>query len=290
MSRLYEALKQSEHERIGQGSFPGESAPMAADLLRAVETESLGLEEIRILQPVMRPESRLVTLTDEHSLGAEKFRLLGARLRHLQAQRGIKKVLVTSSVVEEGKSLVAANLALTLAQAKLRTLLVEGDLRQPSLSQLFGLGKLRGISEWGQAEESVARYLYRLNGVPLWFLPAGAVPGQPLKILQSPRLSELITQLSSWFDWIVVDSTPLLPLADVNVWARLTDGMLLVIREGRTPGKLLRKALESLDNPKLIGVVFNEATASQHRYYGRYYTDVRSEVKASARSPNPHRP
>ncbi len=271
MSRLFDALRQSELRRSGQQFSVSRGSVTPADLLQAVESEALGFKCIRCVQPVVLPESRLVALTDERSLGAEKFRLLATRLKYLQEQRKVQKLLVTSSIAEEGKSVVAANLAITLARrTKQKILLLEGDWRQPVLARLMGLKGLKGCSEWVQDKEPITKFFYQVDKLQLWFLPAGTVPEQPLELLQSSRLSELLRQLTGWFDWVVVDAPPLLPLADVSVWTRLTDGILLVIREGKTPKKLLQKALGTLDNPMLLGVVLNEVTAPDQQYYQRY--------------------
>ena len=108
--------------------------------------------------------------------------------------------------------------------------------------------------------------------MPLWFLGADKVRDQPSAILQSPRFTEAFAGITSNFDWIVVDSTPMLPVVDANLWSRLVDGTLLVVREGVAPVSALKKGLESLDNPKLIGVVLNEASEfNQGSYKYSYY-------------------
>ena len=114
-------------------------------------------------------------------------------------------------------------------------------------------------------EQEISPYLYRLNDMPLWFLSAGKAFDQPSDILQSARFAEAFTKLGAWFDWVVVDSTPMLPIVDANLWSRLVDGTLLVVREGVTPVKALKKGLQALDNPKLIGVVVNEALESDSK-------------------------
>jgi receptor protein-tyrosine kinase len=106
----------------------------------------------------------------------------------------------------------------------------------------------------------------------LWFLPAGKACDRPSEILRSAQLAEAFAQFASRFDWIVVDSTPMLPVIDANLWSRLVDGTLLVVREGVAPLKALKNGLQSLDNPKLIGVVINEASEfDQVDYDGQYY-------------------
>ena len=215
--------------------------------------------------------SRLVYFTEPDSLAAEKFRFLGVRLRQLQQSRQLKKVLVTSTIPEEGKSLVSANLAGVLARRKQRVLLIEGDMRRPTLAQQFGLGKLAGLAEWLQSSQRTPSNIYRLGGPGLWLLPAGNPPANTLELMQSGRLSQLMKQLGAIFDWIVVDSPPLLPLADTTVWARLTDGTLLVAREGKSEKKQLQRGLEALKKSDLLGVVLNGCQHSDHKnYYQRY--------------------
>jgi len=177
--------------------------------------------------------------------------------------------LVTSSVAGEGKSLIAANLAASLArEEKSKVLLVGGDLRCLALNRLFGCDGLQGLSEYLETDDPFTKYLYRVEPLALWFLPAGTSSAQPMQLLQSNRLKELLEIVSSSFDWTVIDSPPLLPLADANVWARMVDGSLLVVREGKTPKKSLQQAVESLGNIPLLGVVVNEC---KHMHNDHYY-------------------
>lgn len=220
------------------------------------------------------PESRLVALTDPNSLGAEKFRALATRFDHLRSQRELRSFQVTSSVIDEGKTLVAGNIAVTLAKySGSKTLLVEGDLHRPTLANLFGLRELPGLNHWwSSGEPELGKFVHRLNGIPLWFLPAGKPCDQPSDMLRSERFQKAFRHLASQFEWIVVDSTPMLPIVDVNLWARLLDGTLLVVREGVASVNALKKGLQALDHPKLIGVVVNEAKEiNQVSYAGQYY-------------------
>src|ERR1700723_2677702 len=223
------------------------------------------------LEVVPTSLSRLVFMTEPDSLAAEKFRFLGVRLRQLQQSRPLKKVLVTSPIPEEGKSTVSANLAGGLARRKQSVLLIEGDLRRPTLASQFGLGRLAGLGEWLQSGRQTVANVYRLEGPDFWFLPAGNPPENPLELLQSGRLSYLMGQFSNLFDWIIVDSPPLLPLADTTVWSRVTDGTLLVARGGKAEKKQLQRGLEALKKSDLLGVVLNGCIHPDHKsYYQRY--------------------
>jgi capsular exopolysaccharide synthesis family protein len=227
-------------------------------------------DQFKSLQYSLLPQSRLVCLADKESPAAEAFRLLAVRLGHLRKGRPLKRVLITSSIPQEGKSTVAANLACTLAQrTQQRTVLLEGDVRRPSLSRAFGLGSNPGICEWLQGQCSLTTCIYNLEGSGLWILPAGCAPSNPLELLQSGRLSALMDRLSGWFDWIVIDAPPVLPLADTSVWTRLADGILLVTRQGTTEKRQLLRGLEALEPQKLIGAVLNSSKNQPHSDY--YY-------------------
>lgn len=288
MSRIFEALQKSEVERSGNGAEP---ILMATELLIAAERQgnygketaspatvvpaiepAAGMPDFPAMTVSVPPHSRLVCLTDKESLAAEKFRFLGVRLRQLQLTKNLKRVLVTSTIPEEGKSMVTANLVITLARKKQqRILLIEGDLRRPVLAARLGLPKLPGLSEWLVGERRPVGNIYHLPQPGFWFMPAGVPPENPLELMQSGRLSEMMEHLTAWFDWIVIDSPPVLPLADTSVWTRLADGVLLVTREGTTEKRQLQRGLQALEQNKLLGVVLNSSTNTDHtNYYQRY--------------------
>ena len=175
-----------------------------------------------------------MTLTESNSLGAEKFRLLRTRLRNLRERRQLQKLVVTSAVPNEGKTLVAMNLAVCLAKhTDEKILLLEGDLRKPMLGEHLGIKALPGVGQWwASVDEPFSKFIYRFDDLQLWILPAGSAPEDPVNILQSARFLELYKHLSTCFDWIIIDAPPLLPMADVSFWSRQADGLLLVVREG----------------------------------------------------------
>lgn len=275
MSRLYEALRKSELETRQSGAVVAtEIVRPTAEFAAPAEIGSVELEGAQTVQLRVAPESHLVALTDLQGLPAEKFRVLVTRLRNLRSQQETKSLQVTSSIVDEGKTLISANLAITLARhSQNRVLVIEGDLHNPSLHSLLGLSHLKGICHWWKDPTAMlSDFVYHLDGLPLWYLPAGERFDEPAEILQSARFAESLTQLNGLFDWVVVDSTPLSPMADANIWNRLVDGMLLVVRENVTPVKQLKKGLAGLDGPKLIGVVLNAASEFDRvNYYDKRY-------------------
>src|SRR5712692_250169 len=248
-----------------------EKAESRLELPEKLQSERFRLDQANLLRPPINSQARLVSLTECGSLGAKKFMLLAARLQQLRDQRQLKKVVLTSSVSHEGKSLLAANLALSLAGSKQqRVLLLEGDLRHPALSQVFGCVQPKGLTEAFYGKGSATRLLYRMDSPPLYLLFAGALRDRPLELLQSPQLIQLLAQLEQSFDWIVIDAPPVLPLADADLWTRLSDGVLLVVRENWTPRKILQKALDNLDKRALLGLVLNEASGLDGSYCKEY--------------------
>ena len=194
MSRLFEALQRSEPDGFRFDFVPPETVanqPPKPSQAQPQNGGSNGAEFGRFPSvPISAPaDSRLVSLSENESLGAEKFRYLAVRLRQIQQGRPLKKVLITSTIPEEGKSMVSANLAVTLARRKQhKVLLLDGDLRRPSLAREFGLAHLPGLSEYLQGEPGPITNIYRLDGAGLWFLPAGKPPENPLELMQSGRL------------------------------------------------------------------------------------------------------
>jgi len=226
------------------------------------------LDRVQQIQIVVHPRS-LVSLTDPGSEGAEKFRALAIRLKNFQKRQRLRKLLITSSVKGEGKSVISANLAVTLSRWQ-RTLLIDCDLHQSGLKDALGGQDQPGLADWWRHSDAVITFLRRVDGLPLWYLSAGQSMVPPLELFQSSQFSDMLNQTSRWFDWVILDSPPLLPVADSGALATHADGTLLVVRQRNTPKPLLREALKT-ENLKLLGIVANDWRTSGQRYYSQYY-------------------
>ena len=292
MSRLYEALQRSQGETTSASPLatpPPPEAPGAqlpglpiddTAALDALATQAppaaawLTVPPDRMLHPIPTPEQRLISITNPNSPGAETFRVLATRLAHLRRKRPIKRLLITSAVGDEGKSVVSVNLAYTLARrAGERVLLIEADLRRPTASALLATTQLRGISDWHQHKLALQDTFYQVEGMPLWLLSAGKGIEEPLPLLESDAFAQMLNAVSEGFNWVLLDSTPVLPMADATSLSRLCDGVVVVAREGHTRKRTLNRALNSIEKNKQLGFVFNEASTVQvgyERYYGGY--------------------
>jgi receptor protein-tyrosine kinase len=281
MSRIFAALQQSIPEMAPIGADPTETLPA---LLAKPSGDLSSLGEVPSFSIPTASEKRLFAFNDPNCLGAEKIRAVAARLRYAQQRRALKKVLVASAVRGDGKTMMSSNLALTLASHGEKTLLIDGDLHKPSLSSLLGVNhQERGFANWWAERDDIVSYLHKADRMPLWFFPAGTCHEQPLTVIQSAQTAELVKQLGEWFSWVIIDSPPLVPLADAGIWATISDAVLLLLRQAKTPKKELRKGLESLDKSKIFGIVLNDATTTEEKYYREYYRDSTRQAKAAAK-------
>jgi capsular exopolysaccharide synthesis family protein len=218
-----------------------------------------------------KPEDRLVALGDQRSLGAEKFRVLASRVRQAQKQLGFRRLLITSSTIGDGKSMVSSNLGLSMAQyAGYRVLMIDTDSRRGQLSALMNCKSAPGLQEWLLQGGPPTRYLRRYSET-LWFMPSGAHPGNQQQQFDVDYVSRALATTSEPFDLVIVDSPPVTMLADATIWLGVTDMCLLVVRRAQTPKRLFEKALAAVEPAKMLGVVFNEYSDSTHSYYAQYY-------------------
>ncbi|HKT70939.1 MAG TPA: CpsD/CapB family tyrosine-protein kinase [Terriglobales bacterium] len=189
----------------------------------------------------------------------EQFRLLRTRLEDLAQTRPLKTILITSSLPEEGKTLVALNLAAALCQpGRNKVLLLEADLRRPSCCSALGLSPVPGLAECCADHAPAPGVVYRVSGLDLCLLPAGERPTSAIDWLASPRMARVMAEVGSAFDWVLVDSAPLLPVADSVVLSRHCDGILLVVRRDRALKSALPEALNRFEPSKLLGLVLND--------------------------------
>lgn len=229
------------------------AAPVASD---AIESYSVRLSPL------------LVAGLAPKSLAAEQYRQLRTRLAHAEGANNLRTVLVTSPQKGEGKSVTSANLALTMAQElQRRVVIVEADLRKPSMQHLFGLPAGPGLTEYlsGAAElTDVMRFLPDHN---LTVIHAGSTAANPAELLGSTAMRRLLDSLRTRYDRVILDTPPVLPLADVAVLAPLVDGMLMVVRAGVTPKPAIENALRAFDSSRLLGIVLNESGLEQDYRY-----------------------
>jgi len=227
---------------------------------------------------------RLVVHNDAEPLAVEQYRKLAASLHQAQVDRGIRVVMVASAQPAEGKTLTAANLALTLSESyRRRVLLIDADLRRPSLNRLFQLPHSTGLSENLKSKEERALHLVTLSPT-LVLLPAGSPDADPMAGLTSERMRRILQQASENFDWVIVDTPPVTLLTDTNLLAALADSVVLVVGAGSTQCPLVQQAIVSIGREKIAGVVLNrvEKDALKEAHYYSYYTPGKAPRRKAA--------
>ena len=203
----------------------------------------------------------------------ERFRVLDHRLHQQRRLQPLKRVLVTSAGPGEGKTVVATNLAIVLARTSTRVLLVDGDLRRPSTERTLGLNIFRGVTDVlaGRVSlESAIRFLEPPANI--YHLGAGEDRSNAAELLKSDGARILFEQLAECFEWVIVDSCPVLPFSDSLRLATMADGAVLVVRSGVTRRKEMREMLTALEGRRICGIVLNGSSEIRDSRYYRYYT------------------
>lgn len=207
------------------------------------------------------PERTLITLRDPGSAAAEAYRTLRTNIQFSSLDRPLKTLLVTSTAPDEGKSITLANLAVTMAQAEQRVLLVDCDLRRPSLHEIFGLKNDQGLTS-AILEQGEGDLPIQSTSVPgLSLLASGPLPPRPADLLGSRRMGALIARLHAGADIVLIDTPPVVAVTDAAVLAPRADGVLLVLQAGHTRRDRAREARQILEKVKanIVGVVLNNA-------------------------------
>jgi capsular exopolysaccharide synthesis family protein len=204
-------------------------------------------------------DPHLVAALAPHSLAAEQYRSLRTRIKRAENGRAVRAIIVTSPAKGDGKSLTAANLALTMAQEyQQRVLLLDADLRRPTVHRLLAINDGPGLSDVLTGAVDVNQALVSLPGHHLTVLPAGTPPNHPAELLGSAAMRRLLDTLRTRFDRILIDMPPVAPLADLHILAPMADGVLMIVRAGVTPKPAIERALSGLDMSKVLGLVLNE--------------------------------
>ena len=300
MSRIHEALKKAEQERAvaqagvpsGFGVTPVAEAPAYEEVHSTPATPNLGmpdlggpfsLETLLARCPLTQWNPDLHTMLfmngNDSAKGTEEYRTLRSRLYHIREKMLLKKLLVTSALPKEGKSFTAANLAQVMVrQHGRRALLIDADLRGPRLHLMLGTPQGPGLAEYllGKADEAAIIQRGPMEG--LFFMPSGESIEDPAELVASSRLKLLLQRIEPVFDWIIVDSPPVIPVSDATVLAKACDGVLMVVRSASTPSDMARRARLEFPDQMLVGVVLNGTDRNEAQYTRYYYETYEKKV------------
>lgn len=251
--------------------------------LRTREDVERALDPIPVLVTVpelpaeLSRDRRFAVEADPRGLVAEAFRILRTNVQFLAVDQPIRRVLVTGALAGDGKTTVSANLAASLATAGYSTLLMEADLRRPTVHEYIKARPSPGIAEVLLGRASLDAAIRKTSVDGLSILTSGAIPPNPSELLGSQRMVEIVEEVSAMHDVVVLDTPPTLPVTDAVVLAPRTDGVILVVRANETHRDAVRAAAEQFQRVgvRILGVVFNAASAEASGYgYQHYYDEA----------------
>ncbi len=234
----------------------------------------MGRKKVRRGDEILSISERLITKAKPRSTVSESFRTLRTALEFSHRDKGIKSVVITSSIPWEGKSTISANLGITAAKTGMKTIILDGDLRKPVISKIFGLQKhTYGLTEIFKNRTSIEDSIKTTDIENLCVLPAGPMVPNPSEFLNTENIQRVLKYLEKHFDSIIIDTPPLLPVSDAVVLGSVADGILITVRAAYTKRDALQKSIGRLSSiyEKIIGVVINAIPIGAGGYYSHYY-------------------
>jgi capsular exopolysaccharide synthesis family protein len=233
------------------------------------ESTAPSAPEFPVEEARLSPDMRLTYFADPHSAAADRYRLLRMRLKEHWRTGKLKKLLVTGALAHDGKSTVVLNLATALAERGRRAVLVvEADLHHPSIGSSLRLKQWCGLAEClCDDATSPLSAIRRIEPLGWHLLPAGEPRRNPTELLQTPAFGQVLQKVSPYFDWILIDSPPVIPLTDSLSLQQHADASLLVVRAGQTPREALEQTIDLLGKKNILGIILNGVEARNHLYY-----------------------
>ena len=221
-----------------------------------------------------RVEPRLVSITQPHSTYCEEYRSLRTHVLHRSQKQKLQSIVIASINPSEGKSITALNLSWLLAQTDgVKCLIIDSDLRMPSLADYLGIETDKGLSDVLAEKASVKDSIIKLNPAGLYIMPGGEARNDVAELISGPKFKEILRECREMFDFVIIDAPPLGIFTDAAVLINHADGAMLVVRAGRTTYSSIDRVMETLPRDRMLGVVLNQSEDvldESHYNYGYY--------------------
>lgn len=216
---------------------------------------------------------KMITVIDPTSVDTEQFNTIRTNIKFSNVDKEYKTLMVTSSNMSEGKSTVSANIATTFAKQGLHTLLVDSDLRRPTVNATFGIDNPQGLSNYlSERNFDINSIIYKTSVKNLYVMPSGPIPPNPSELIGSKRMAELIKKLSEQLDLVIFDAPPVLSVTDAQIVSTNVDGTILVVRANKTEKAAVKEAVRLIKQVggHIIGTILNDVEVKGSGYYGYY--------------------
>lgn len=299
MSRIHEALAKARQQQLGNApglpnieeiiatgvSSPGPETAgwvdrdaLPPEMLEPIADKSAILTNCHQREWPIKSENMILLADSTEADGGEQLRTLRSRLYQMRGDAGALKVIVVSSAVAaEGKSFLCANLAHAFAlQSDWRALVIDADLRKSSgLTTFLEAPYQPGLSDYLMGEQSAENIIHTGSLKNLYLIPRGRRVPNPGELIGDSKFRSLIQLLRPVFDWIIIDTPPIIPISDAGLIAHLSDGVILVVNANSTPVNLTKRATQEFHRNRILGIVLNRSSAPNAKYYSAYGYDNR---------------
>jgi len=281
MGKIFDALEKASKQTVQKGS------PVSGKN----KTKSRDISGKGVVVPFADPKNsmagrnfdrNLVVFHNPQSVEAELFKVLKTNLLFPSNGKPSKSIMVTSAIPGDGKSFVSANLAISIAQGiEEHVLLIDADIRNPSLNRYFNIGQGDGLSEYLATGSDVSTSFVKTSVEKLTILPAGRPPSNPTELLTTQKMKVLLAEVTKRYEdrFIIIDSAPPSMAPETAAIAKYVDGVVIIVKAGQTPRNAVLELVEQLGKEKILGLVLNYSDQSVKKYYGYGKPYYKKETK-----------
>lgn len=269
MGKIFEALEKAD--RSGSATIVQKAKPKKGKFVRKSRENVVEFVNSNKNLSHEKLDKTLIAYHDPQSVEAELFKVLRTNILFPASGEPPRTILVTSALPGDGKSFISTNLAISIAQGvEEHVLLIDGDLRKPVINQRFGFEKVAGLSDYLSDGDDIASVLMKTQIDKLTILPSGVPPINPAELMASKKLRALLDEVKARYDdrFVIIDSPPPSMASETNAMAKYVDGVIIVVRAGKTPREAVAETIDQIGKEKLIGIVLNNVDHIYTKYYG----------------------
>jgi len=281
MGKIFDALEKA-HKQTKQKESSSHANSRMKGMRRPETGNVVPFADLKNSMPGRDLDSKLIVFHNPQSAEAELFKVLRTNLLFPSNGQAPKSILVTSAIPGDGKTFVAANLAVSIAQGiEEHVLLIDSDIRNPNIGKYFDIEQTEGLSEYLAAGSEVSKNFVKTPVQKLTVLPAGVPPENPSELLTTLKMKTLLNEVSRRYDnrYIIIDSAPPSLAPETAAIANYVDGIIVVVRAGKTPRHAVSEIIEQLGKEKMLGIVLNHSDQSVKKYYGYGKSYYKSKSK-----------